>query len=44
VLKEPPQELRVLKVMLVLKGVRKELRVRLKELKVLKVLQDQQVI
>ena len=42
--KELPQELRVLKVMLELKGVRKELRVRLKELKVLKVLQDQQVI
>jgi hypothetical protein len=30
--------------MLELKGVRKELRVRLKELKALKVLQDQQVI
>ena len=42
--KELPQELRVLKVMLELKGVRKELRVRHRVLKVLKVLQDQQVI
>jgi hypothetical protein len=40
VLKEPPQELRVLKVMLVLKGVRKGLKEQLKVLQEDKVHKD----